>query len=59
MRAKKLGRHELLSWINNTTQSDYPKIENLSDGVAFCQVLDTFFENSCEITKIKCILINI
>jgi RP/EB family microtubule-associated protein len=53
MRAKKLGRHELLAWINTTTQSDYPKIENLSDGVAFCQVLDYYFPHNTEMNKLK------
>ena len=52
--AKKLGRSELLNWINSITQSDYPKIENLSDGVGYCQIMDAFF-NNCgnEIMKLK------
>lgn len=54
MRAKKLGRHELLAWINNITQSDYPKIENLSDGVAFCQVFDAFYPNVVNMNLLKC-----
>jgi RP/EB family microtubule-associated protein len=45
MRAKKLGRHDLLGWINGITQSDYPKIENLSDGVRFIQLYDAFYPN--------------
>jgi RP/EB family microtubule-associated protein len=53
MRAKKLGRHDLLLWINTLTQSDYTKIENLSDGVAFCQVFDAFYPD-CELSKLKC-----
>ena len=52
--SKKLGRSELLNWINSITQSDYPKIENLSDGVGFCQIMDAFFKNcGNEIMKIK------
>jgi RP/EB family microtubule-associated protein len=54
MRAKKLGRHELLSWVNNITQSDYSKIENLSDGVAFCQIFDAFYPNAFSLNQIKC-----
>lgn len=55
MRAKNLGRHELLSWVNSTVQSDYSKIENLSDGIAYCQIIDAFYPNSIDITKLKCI----
>jgi hypothetical protein len=53
MRAKKLGRHDLLSWINTQTQSDYPKIENLSDGVAFCQILDCYYPNAVSLNTLK------
>ena len=52
--AKKLGRSELLNWVNSVTQSDYPKIENLSDGVGYCQIMDAFFNNcTTEIMKLK------
>jgi RP/EB family microtubule-associated protein len=50
-----MGRNELLSWINGVTQSDYSKIENLSDGVAYCMVMDAFFENSVDIKCLKSI----
>ena len=55
MRAKKLGRHKLLSWVNSLIQCDYSKIENLSDGVGFCQIIDAYFTNICELNKIKSI----
>lgn len=55
MRAKNMGRHELLSWVNTTVQSDYSKIENLSDGIAYCQIIDAFYANSIDILKLKCI----
>ncbi len=54
MRAKKLGRHELLSWVNTITQSDYSKIENLSDGIAFCQIFDAFYPNVLSLNQLKC-----
>ncbi len=53
MRSKKLGRHELLNWVNTITQSDYSKIENLSDGVAFCQIFDAFFPNQFNLNQLK------
>lgn len=34
--AKSLGRLELLSWVNELCETDYPKIEACSDGIAFC-----------------------
>lgn len=36
MKAKSLGRLELLQWVNEMTESDYPKIELCSDGIAYC-----------------------
>lgn len=38
---KNIGRLELLAWLNELTESDYPRIENCCDGVAYCQVLDS------------------
>ena len=40
MKAKNLGRLELLAWVNDVVDADYPKVENLSDGIAYCQLLD-------------------
>ena len=37
MKSKKLGRSELLNRINKTAGADYIRIEDLSDGVGFCQ----------------------
>ena len=45
MKSKKLGRSELLNWVNKTVESDYVRIEDLSDGVGFCQIIDAFFKN--------------
>ena len=38
--AKNLGRLELLAWLNELTETDYPKIESCSDGIGYCQILD-------------------
>lgn len=45
-KAKNLGRLELLAWINELIDADYPKIETLSDGIAYCQILDSLFTNT-------------
>ena len=45
LKAKNLGRLELLAWLNDLIDADYPKIENCSDGIAFCQILDYLYPN--------------
>ena len=44
MKSKKLGRSELLSWLNKTVESEYLKVEDLSDGVGFCQIIEAFYK---------------
>ena len=59
MKSKKLGRSELLSWLNKTVESEYLKVEDLSDGVGFCQILEAFFKNiSHELNSLKLNSIN-
>ena len=59
MKSKKLGRSELLNWVNKTIEADYIKIEDLSDGVGFCQIIDAFFKNvSREMNNLKLNAIN-
>ena len=54
MKSKKLGRSELLSWINKTTECEYLKIEDLSDGIGFCQIVEAFFKGvSHELNALK------
>ena len=59
MKSKKLGRSELLTWVNKTIESDYIKIEDLSDGVGFYKIIDAFFKNiSKEMNSLKLNTIN-
>ena len=59
MKSKKLGRSELLSWINKTVESEYLKVEDLSDGVGFCQIIEAFFKGlSHELNTLKFFAIN-
>ena len=59
MKSKKLGRSELLNWVNKTVESDYIRIEDLSDGVGFCQIIDAFFKNvSKDMNSLKLNAIN-
>lgn len=50
----KMGRLELLSWVNELTESDYPRIETLSDGIAYCQVIDLIHPKSVMLVKLNC-----
>ena len=59
MKSKKLGRSELLSWINKTAECEYLKVEDLSDGVGFCQIIEAFFKGvSHELNTLKFMAIN-
>jgi microtubule-associated protein, RP/EB family len=40
MKARNLGRLELLAWVNEICETDYPKVELCSDAIAYCQILD-------------------
>ena len=59
MKSKKLGRSELLNWLNKTVESEYLKVEDLSDGVGFCQIIEAFYKGcSHEINTLKLNSIN-
>ena len=59
MKSKKLGRSELLSWLNKTVESEYLKVEDLSDGVGFCQIIEAFYKGcSHELNTLKLNSIN-
>ena len=56
VKAKNLGRLELLAWVNDLINADYPKVENCSDGVAYCQILDFLYPqqpNALQIHKLN------
>lgn len=46
MKAKNLGRLELLAWLNEAVEADYPKVETCSDGIAYCQIIDAIHPGS-------------
>ncbi|KAM3134279.1 hypothetical protein pb186bvf_013564 [Paramecium bursaria] len=53
MRSQTQGRQDLLTWINEFTECDYPKIEMLSDGIAYCQVIDAIHNGSVGLVKLN------
>ncbi len=36
MKGPNLSRLDLLTWLNEFTESDYPKVENCCDAIGFC-----------------------
>jgi len=52
MQKRKLGRLELLQWINGVVDADYARVEDLSDGVAYCQVFDALFPGRLPLHKL-------
>ena len=59
MKSKKLGRSELLDWLNKTVEAEYLKVEDLSDGVGFCQIIEAFYKGcSHELNTLKLNSIN-
>lgn len=50
-----LGRHELLQWVNRVSQADYPSIESLSDGVAYCQIFEAVHPGSINVSRMNLI----
>ncbi|XP_066273900.1 microtubule-associated protein RP/EB family member 3-like [Branchiostoma lanceolatum] len=51
--SENLSRHEMLSWVNDSLQVQYTKIEQLCTGAAYCQFMDMLFENVLPIKKVK------
>lgn len=48
-----LSRHEMLTWINDSLQTNFNKIEQMCSGAAYCQFLDMLFENCIPMKKVK------
>lgn len=48
-----LSRHEMLNWVNDSLQSEYKKIEELSNGAAYAQLMDLLFPGTVPLKKVK------
>ncbi|KAH8609054.1 hypothetical protein ERJ75_001238000 [Trypanosoma vivax] len=49
-----LGRTALLQWVNNVCSTQYPSIESLRDGVAYCTIIEAVL---CRVTD-NCVLLS-
>ena len=38
-----LSRHEMLAWVNDCLQSNFTKVEQMSTGVVYAQMMDMLF----------------
>ena len=53
MKGRNLGRLELLAWLNDLVEADYPKVEFCSDGIGFCQVLDALHPGQVQLQRLN------
>lgn len=49
-----MGRLELLAWVNKISECDYPKIEMLADGIAYCHILDALHPGAVQLKRLNC-----
>jgi len=48
-----LSRHDILSWVNDSLQAQFGKIEELCTGAAQCQLMDMLFPGSVPLKRVK------
>lgn len=48
-----LSRHDMLSWVNNTLEAGYNKIEQLCTGAAYCQFMHMLFPGKSYLLVMK------
>lgn len=48
-----ISRHEMLNWVNDSLQAEYKKIEELSNGAAYAQLMDLVFPGTVPLKKVK------
>ncbi|ETW05104.1 hypothetical protein, variant 1 [Aphanomyces invadans] len=53
LKARGIGRFELLSWLNEFLETDYTKIEHLADGIAYCQVFDLLYPGKVPLQQVN------
>nr|CCA16473.1 conserved hypothetical protein [Albugo laibachii Nc14] len=53
LKARGIGRLELLMWLNRKIDSDYIKLEELADGVAYCKILNMLYPEHRILQKMR------
>ena len=57
-KAKTMGRLELVGWLNDLVETDYSKLEQCSDGIGYCQLINLLKPNSVPLSKLNCTSFN-
>lgn len=47
------GRSELLDWVNNILGLNYTKVEETSNGAAYCQILDALYPGDVKLSRVN------
>uniref|UniRef100_K3W7Z8 Calponin-homology (CH) domain-containing protein n=1 Tax=Globisporangium ultimum (strain ATCC 200006 / CBS 805.95 / DAOM BR144) TaxID=431595 RepID=K3W7Z8_GLOUD len=53
LKARGIGRLELLAWLNEFLETDYTKIEHLADGIAYCQIFDALYPGKVNLQHVN------
>ena len=48
-----MGRKELIGWIQANFQPNFSKIEDLANGVVYCQIIDSIYPGAVPMSKVK------
>lgn len=48
-----VGRAELLEWVNDLLKINYTKVEDMSNGAAFCQIIDAIHPGTVHMKNVK------
>jgi len=48
-----LSRHDILTWVNDSLQAQFGKIEELCTGASQCQLMDMLFPGSLPLKRVK------
>lgn len=48
-----VGRKEVINWINETLSVNYTKIEDMSNGAAFCQIFDYLHPKAVALNRVN------
>ncbi|XP_023160352.2 microtubule-associated protein RP/EB family member 1 [Drosophila hydei] len=51
--SENMSRHQMLDWVNNMVNGHFKKIEEMSSGVAYCQMMDMIFPNCINLKRVK------
>ncbi|XP_035804161.2 uncharacterized protein LOC111568665 [Amphiprion ocellaris] len=53
IRGQPYNHNELLAWLNETLETSFTKVEQLSTGAAYCQLMDWLFPGSLDFSSVQ------